>query len=104
MKTGTLAPTALAIFVSAFALAQLLFKAATLVFGIIQLAEAVGNFHLSDKNLPALGPFRLVGFLFGKRRNRFGKRSDICRAVKRPSPRRIEAFARSSGKPSARRT
>ena len=35
--------------------------------------------------------------MFGKWRNRFGKRSDICRAVKRPSPsqRPVKLFSRS---------
>src|SRR5450631_4791282 len=46
---------------------QLLLKAAALLFGIVQLAEAVGDFHLAGIDFPALRPVWLVGFLLGKR-------------------------------------
>src|SRR4029077_7837106 len=59
--------------VAALSFLQLLFEAPTLVFGIVQFAEAVGNFHLSSKDFPALGPIRLVSLLLGQGRNSSGK-------------------------------
>ena len=50
-------------FVAALALFQLGFEASALIFGIVQFAESVGNLHLSDVDLPALGPVRFIGLL-----------------------------------------
>ena len=51
-------------------------EAAALLFGIIELAEAVGELHLSGENFPALGPVRLVGFVFGERGDSGGELVD----------------------------
>src|ERR1700730_7924975 len=59
--------------VAALSFLQLLFEAATLVFGTVQVAEAVVNFHLSGKDFPALGPIRLVRLLLGQWRHSSGK-------------------------------
>ena len=40
-------------FVAALALGQLSFEAAALVFGIVEFAEAIGNFHLSGDKFPS---------------------------------------------------
>ena len=51
----------------------MLFEAAALVFGIVEFAETVGDFHLSGEDFEALGPVRLVGLLLGERRDRCGE-------------------------------
>src|ERR1700674_118800 len=61
------------LFVAALAFLELLFETAALVFGIVEFAEAVGNFHLPGEDLPALGPIGLVRLLLGERRDRGGK-------------------------------
>src|SRR5579884_3210015 len=50
-------------FVAALAFAQLLFEAAALLHGIVKLAEAIGDFHLTGENFPALRPVGLVGLV-----------------------------------------
>src|SRR5204862_7390963 len=57
-------------FVAAVAFGWRLVEAAVLVGRIVELAAAVGNFHLSGINFPALGPVGFVRFLFRKRRHR----------------------------------
>src|SRR5262249_45824938 len=66
-------------FVAALAFGVLLLEAAALVFRVVEFAEAVGDFHLSGENFPALGPVGLVGFLLGERRNSSGGFIDDCR-------------------------
>ena len=50
-------------FVAAFTFFELTFKTAALVFGIVEFAEAVGDFHLAGKNFEALGPVGIIGLL-----------------------------------------
>src|SRR6266550_7325497 len=56
---------AVGLFVTTLTLAELQFEAAALLLGIIQFAEAIGNFHAADKDFETLNPFRLIGFIFG---------------------------------------
>ena len=59
----------MSLFVTALALLELLFETAALVLGIVEFAEAVGNFHLSNEDLKSLSPVGLVRLLFRKRRD-----------------------------------
>ena len=52
------------------ALFHLRAKTPLLVERIVQLREAVGQFHPGDEQLESLGKRRIVGFWFRKRRNR----------------------------------
>src|SRR3954447_24702030 len=61
------------LFIPSCAFSELLLKSSALVLGIVKLAEAVGDFHLSDKYFPALGPFGLIRLLFRERRDRSRK-------------------------------
>src|SRR6266853_6565150 len=56
---------AVGLFVTTLTLAELQFEAAALLLGIIQFAEAIGNFHAAGKDFETLNPFRLIGFIFG---------------------------------------
>src|SRR6267142_2517459 len=57
------------LFIAAFPLAKLLLEAAALLFRIVQLAEAIGDFQTADKNLESLYPFGFIGFVLGERRD-----------------------------------
>ena len=50
-----------------------------LIFGIVEFAEAVGNFHLPGVNFETLRPLRFIRFLLRERRHRGGELVDDCR-------------------------
>ncbi len=56
-------------FVAAGAFAELFFEAGALVVGVVELAEAVGEFHAAAEDLEALHPVGLVLLVLGERRD-----------------------------------
>ena len=56
--------------VAALAFFELVLEAAALFFRVVELAEAVGDFHLPGKNFKALHPIGFVRLVFRERRNR----------------------------------
>ncbi len=53
--------------VAAFAFLDLMLKAPSLFLGVVEFAEAVGDFHFPRKDFETLYPVRLVGLVFGER-------------------------------------